>query len=239
MISADYGTNKTYLGRSSSVNQVYVSSSVSYESPSGFFAGIEAYRLLQPRNRWEEFDIHAGWDFFLFRKSVEASASYSHSGYGKQSQQITSSLNNNLEFTLGKNFRVVKSKLFLDFDFGNGSKDFSIALDESHDFVFENLFAEEDQLKVKPLISLGAGTLNFYRLYLKKPSEKPSLQNLAATIDTKFALTGIEFSLPLEYDLGRFSFEPAVHYNIPLNQPKRFNSTPVTYFTVSLAYAII
>jgi hypothetical protein len=239
LVSFDYGSNRTFLGRSQSVNQVYASPAISYEAPSGFFTSVMAYRLLSPKNRWEEFDVNFGWGFFLFSRKLEASVAYSHYGYGKKSQQLNAPFNNNLETVLRKNFGPVKSELYVDYDFGNGNKDYSFAFNNSHDFIFENLIADDDEFKIKPLISLTAGTLNFYKLHLKNPEQKPQVQNLAATVNTTFNFTGIELSLPLEYNIGRFSLEPAIHHSIPLNQPKRLNATAVTYFTMSLSFSII
>lgn len=240
LLSADYGSNKIFLGRSSSINQVYLSPAISYDSPSGFFGSIIAYHLLSPRSRWDELDLNVGWGFFLFKKKLESSIGYTYMSYGKQSQQLSSVFNHNAEVMLKKNFGYLKTKLFFDFDFGNGNSDYSITLDNSIPIVVEPAFTEDDQLKIKPLISISAGTLNFYRLHLKSTTAAPVLQNiLSATVDSRFNLTGIEFSLPVEYNIGRFSFEPAIHHNIPLNQPKRFRATSVTYFTASISFAII
>ncbi len=239
LVSIDYGSNKTFLGRSASVNQVYLSPSLSYEAPSGFFVSVVAYRLISPKKRWDELDLNIGWDFFLFKKKLEASVGYSHFTYGKQSQQLSSVFNNNVEFILRKGFGHLKSKLFLDYDFGNGSTDYSFTLDNSYPVIFENVFADDDELKIKPQVSLSAGTLNFYKIKLKNQGDTSAQQNASATVDTRFNLTGIEFSFPLEYNIGRFTFEPAVHHNIPLNQPKRLKATAVTYFTMSIGFSII
>jgi len=204
------------------------------------FASIVSYRLLSPVNRWDELDLNVGWDFFLFKKKLEGSIGYTHMTYGKQSKQLSSVFNHNAEIILRKNFNHLKTKLFFDFDFGNGNSDYSFTLDNSIRFVIEPVFTEDDELIIKPLISLSAGTLNFYRLHLKNSDEPPLLKNILSTsLNTEFNFTGIEFSLPLEYNIGRFSFEPAIHHNIPLNQPKRLKATSVTYFTASISFAII
>jgi len=239
IISLDYGSDQSFHGRTASVKVPYLSPSIAYEAPSGFFCELMSDRILSPRNRWDEIDLGLGWRFFMFKKKIESSLSYSHYIYGKQSIQVQSSLKNNLEMAFKRQFKIIKTTLFLDYDFGTGSRDYSFTLDNTHYFIFNSLFREDDELKVKPLVSVSAGTLNFYKLHLKNPVEKPSLQNLETSIDSKFNLTGIELSLPVEYLLGRFSFEPAVNYSIPLNQPKRFNATPVTYFTVSVGFALI
>ncbi len=239
VLSLDYGSNKVFLNRTTSTNLVYLASSVLYEASSGFFVSIAPYFLLSPQQHWDELDLNFGWDFFLFKKRLEASVSYTRFVFNSNSIQLRDSLNNNLELILRKNFKALTSRLFFDFDFGHGNNDHSFTWDNSHDFVFEHVFDDDDIMKIKPMISISAGTLNFYRVRLKDPNEKPSLQNLTATANTKFNFTGIEFSLPLEYDIGRFSIEPAIHYNIPLNQPRRLNATATTYFTASLSFAIL
>lgn len=239
IFSFDYGSNKTFLGRTASINQVYLSPVLAYEAPSGFFGGIAATKILSPKSYWDELDLNVGWGFYLFKKKLESSVSYTHFKYNSQSQQLSSAFNNNVELTLKAKNKIITPKLFFDYDFGNGNTDYGFILDNSHDFILENLFTEDDQLKIKPLVSISAGTLNFYKLHLKNPKDKPSLQNAAVDVITKFNLTGIEFSLPLEYNIGRFSFEPAIHHNVPLNQPKRLNATSVTYFTLSVGFAII
>jgi len=239
LLSLDYGSNKVFLSRTASLDLVYLSPSIAYEAPSGFFAGIIPSMLINPQHKWDELDLNMGWDFFLFKKTMQGSASYTRFVFSKSSLELRDSLTNNLELIFRKDSKTIRAKLFVDFDFGHGNSDYSFTLDLAHDFVFENILRDDGELKIKPMISTNAGTLNFYRLHLKNQKEGVVVQNLAATVNTKFNLTGVEFSLPLEYDIGRFSFEPAVHYNIPLNQPKRLNATAVTYFTASIEFAII
>ena len=187
ILSLDYGSDKIFHGRTSSIREPYIAPSLYYEAPSGFFTSISGDHLLSPYNSWDELDLNIGWSFSLSKK-MELSVSYTHLKFGNQSNLLRSSLNNDLELLLQKNSEIVTSKLYFNYDFGNGKtpNDYSFTFDNSHDFIFENLLTENnDVLKIKPALSIIAGTLNFYKLHLKKQKDKPALQNQALDVNTK------------------------------------------------------
>jgi hypothetical protein len=240
-LTFEYGSDNQYQGRSAGDKQAYFSPSLTYEASSGFFTSFSADRLLKPYNSWEERDFTLGWTFKL-SKRLDLFMSYTHMNFKEESVLLRSSLSNNLEAMLLRNSKYLTSRLYFDFSFGKGKtpNDYNITFENSHDFIFENLFTKDnDALKIKPLVILRAGTLNFYKFHLKNPLERPSLRNLAVDVNTKFNFTGLELLLPVEYQIGRFSFEPAIHYSIPLNQPKIYDASPKTYFTCSISFFFI
>jgi hypothetical protein len=240
-LTFEYGSDKEYQGRSAGDKQAYFSPSLTYEAPSGFFTSFATDRLLSPYNSWDERDFTLGWTFKLTKK-LDLFLSYTHMNFKDESVLLRSSLSNNLEAMLLRDSKYLTSRFYFDFSFGKGKtpNDYSLTFENSHDFVFENLFTKDnDALKIKPLIILRAGTLNFYKFHLKNPLERPSLRNLAVDVNTKFNFTGLELLLPVEYHIGRFSFEPAIHYSIPLNQPKIYDASPKTYFTGSISFFFI
>ena len=240
-LTFEYGTDREFQGRSTGDKQAYLSPSLTYEAPSGFFTSFVANRVLSPYKRWDETDFTLGWTFKLSKK-LELLTSYTHMNFRDTSILLQSTLSNNLEVMLHRNSKYLTSRIYFDLNFGKGKtpNDYSFTFENSHAFEFENLLTKDnDALKIKPLAILSAGTLNFYKFHLKNRLEKPSLQNLAVNVNTTFNFTGLEFLLPVEYQIGRFSFEPAFHYSIPLNQPKIYEATPKTYFTASISFFFI
>jgi hypothetical protein len=241
MISLEYGSDKTFLGRSAGEKQTYISPYIYYEAPSGFFTSIWRYRILSPYNRWDETDLTAGWELILSKK-IHLFLSYKHRRFNEESRLLQAGLNNNLEFLFERRSKIIQMKLYLDYDFGKSKlpNDYSVTGELGHEFIFENLLTKnKDAFRINPSAAVTAGTLNFYRFHIKNLKERPSLQNLSYEVNTKFTWTGIELALPLQYDIGRFSIEASPHYSIPLNQPKVFDSTPYFYVTSSLSFFII
>ncbi len=234
ILSIDYSSDKVFYGRKSNQRIVYFSPSLLYEARSGFYTGFTSYRLVKPENRWDEAQLIAGWDFTLLKK-IKTSASYSRFAYSDSSVQIQSSLKNNLELSLNYDSKIIQPKLTGSLYFGSASPDYLFTFELYHEFEFDYLLGNNDDLYIRPTAMLNAGTLHFYRL-LPRDSLKRSL---ATKEVTKFNLSGIDFSLPIEYDIGKFIIEFSANYNIPLNQPKYLKAEPGFYYTAGIGFRII
>ena len=64
---------------------------------------------------------------------------------------------NEIELSLGHSFgKALKSTLYFDSEFGSGTTDHAIMLDNSHDFVIEDLFAKDSKTTITPSFSISA-----------------------------------------------------------------------------------
>ena len=187
--------------------------------------------MLKPEKYWDQSQLIAGWDFSLWKK-LETSVSYSRFAYNDSSIQIQSSLKNNVELSLTFDSAIIQPRLTGALYFGTSTPDFLCSFDLSHEFAFDYLFGERDGLYIKPTASISAGTLHYYKLMLRDSGQRI----LAAREVTKFNISGIDLSLPVEYDIGRFIIGASANYNIPLNQPLYLRAEPGFYFTLGLGF---
>src|SRR5207244_3410182 len=148
---------------------------------------------------------------------------YTHYSYGSQSKQSRTAQKNNFELAIQFKNPILTPKLYFDYLFGSGTHDASLTLEVTHEFDAYNVFTSDDALRITPGAYITAGTVNALSNSKSKKNSKESA----------FEPTGAELSLPVEYDIGRFSIEAALHRSVPFNQPKKLNASPVTYFTIS------
>jgi hypothetical protein len=256
IVSTEYASDRVVYGRKLSTALPNIAPSLSYEAPSGFYTNLTIYRLLQPVQKIYETDWNTGWDFTVTKK-LKAGVGYTRFFYSKdtslQQFQFRSTLVNQFELNLTLETKVITAKLYFDYLFGSGSSDVILPLDLSHKFKFENPFTEDnDELLIEPTASIYLGTNNYVSLYKKGRGKGVSEVN-----NTKFGYQGIEFALPVEYDIGKFIFTASGHYNIPQAQsisvPSKIHlsqsaldqinslttSTPTFYFTFSVGFSII
>ena len=226
--SIEYGTTRLYRGIKSSTNP-YIRPSIDYAAPSGFYSGLTSYISLDSGNV-DETDLSVGYEFSLSRQT-KMSLEFIH--YFFRNNKLANSLiKNGVELYLRHDFgSVLKSKLYFDVDFGNGLSDRSLTLDNSHDFVVYDVFADDSKMSIRPAFSLTAGSLNLVRKVKKD------------VLTTGFGLTNYDLSLSLEYEIGRFIIEPEAAFDFPVSgkQPllkKATKSDPVFYFTASITYVI-
>ncbi len=231
VLGIEYSSDKVFYGRKSEERVLYISPSLFYQARSGFYTGFSSYRLLKPEKYWDQSQLIAGWDFSLWKK-LETSVSYSRFAYNDSSIQIQSSLKNNVELSLTFDSAIIQPRLTGALYFGTSTPDFLCSFDLSHEFAFDYLFGERDGLYIKPTASISAGTLHYYKLMLRDSGQRI----LAAREVTKFNISGIDFSLPVEYDIGRFIIGASANYNIPLNQPLYLRAEPGFYFTLGLGF---
>ncbi len=234
ILGLEYSSDKVFYGRKREENVMYISPSLFYQARSGFYTGFSSYRLIKPEKYWDQSRLMVGWDFSPFRK-LQTSISYSRFAYNDNSVQIQSSLKNNLELSFTLDSAIIQPRLTGGLYFGSSTPDFLCSFELSHEFSFEYLFGENDGLYIKPSAIISAGTLHYYRLMLRDSGQRARAVNEV----TKFDISGIDFSLPVEYDIGRFIIGVSANYNIPLNQPLYLRATPGFYFTAGIGFRFI
>ena len=234
ILSVEYSSDKVFYGRRTSERILYIIPSLFYQGKSGFYTGFSSCRLIKPEKYWDQSQLMVGWDFSLAKK-IETSVSYSRFAYNDSSLQIQSSLKNNVELSFSLDSALIQPRLTGGLYFGAAAPDFLCAFELSHEFSFEYLFGDRDGLYIRPTAALSAGSLHYYRLALRDSGQR----FLAAREVTKFKISGIDFSLPVEYDIGRFIIGVSANYNIPLNQPLYLKAQPAFYFTAGIGFRFI
>lgn len=231
ILGVEYSSDKVFYGRKSQDRVLYISPSLFYQARSGFYAGFASYRLLKPENYWDQSQLSVGWDFSLWKK-LETSTGYSRFAYNDSSVQIQSSLKNNFDLSFSLDSTIIKPRLTGAVYFGTSAPDYLCSFELSHEFAFDYLFGERDGLYIIPTAAISAGTLHYYRLMLRDSIQRvPPLRE-----ETKFKISGIDFYIPIEYDIGRFIIGASVNYNIPLNQPLYLRAEPGFYFTLGVGF---
>jgi hypothetical protein len=244
-LELDYGSNQTYKGRKSNVKQPYYSPSFNYEAPSGFFIYTSitnvigsksdtANDIVQARaHPIDEFLVNPGYDFKIGKKTDASIGVSLYKFY--DTAMINYGVNANLEYSMDHDFNWINGKIIFDFDKGRSPtpNDFMISLEIYHSFDIEPLFGKGDQLSIKPDFLITTGTQNFYtRKNFNTPLSRTNIKR-----NSNYTILSYDFSLPISYSIGKFTFEPAMNYSIPVNQPANQPQTkPYGYLTIALIW---
>ncbi len=224
--SVEYGTTRLYRGIKSSANP-YIMPSFVYASPGGFYTGIAGYVPLDSGG-FDETDLSAGYEFSISRHTT-ASIELIHFFFNNN-KLANSLIKNEMELYLCHDFgRALKSKLYLDFDFGKESTDRSVTFDNSHEFVLTD--AEDSRVTMTPAFSITAGSLNLVKKVKKE------------VLNSGFGLTNYDLSLSAGYEIGAFIIDATGAYDFPVEKKlpvlqKAIKSDPTFYFTASITYVI-
>jgi hypothetical protein len=241
-VGLDYGSNQSFKGRNTGQRQPYYSPNFNYQAKSGFFTFVsitnnitsKSDTTMQAReakkNSIDEWQINPGYNFDI-EKNTTASISFTHY-FVNDTALINAGIKNNIDYYMDHDFKIVNEKLSLDLDWGTQT-DFSIALETYHSFDLENLFTEDnDMLSFIPGFTITAGTQNFY---VTKEAARRRLRAVT-TSTTTFNIIAFDLILPLAYNIGDFTIEPAFNYSAALNQPVGLQTKPFGYVTVALTY---
>ncbi|MEI6815449.1 MAG: hypothetical protein WCL14_02470 [Bacteroidota bacterium] len=242
-ISLDYGSNQSYKGRKASDRQPYYIPNFTYQAPSGFFFYFAATNVTSVKGDTSEsakqanlygidlLQFNPGYNFKIGKKT-DASVSYSRYVV-KDTSIINGNIKNNLDLYLNHDFGFINGKVILDydFDFSSGEKDLSFGIEGYHSFNIDNIFtADNDELSIIPSALITTGTQNFYAV------KKGRKGKGTTTSTTTFGILAIDFTLPISYNIGDFTIEPAINYTFPLSQLPGEKTKPFGYFTVALSY---
>jgi len=227
--SLEYGSTRLYRGIKST-SKPYLKPSFLYSAPKGFYAGVASYLSVDSSFAIDETDFNLGYDIY-FSKHTEGSIELTHF-FVENKQLANASIKNELEFTVSHRFgKILNTKIYFDSEFGSGSTDHALTLDNSHDFIFYDAFAEDDKFTIQPSFSLSAGTLNLAKKVRKEIT------------NAGFGLTNYDVALSACYETGSFVFEVALDYDVPSKKKfpvlsKLLKLEPVLYFTASITYII-
>ena len=213
-----YLSNNVYLGRHDSLTIPYLTPSLTYYNKSGFFAGTSLSYLTSAGNSRIDFvELDAGYAFTINKFSAIASAEKDF--YNSESKNVRAETKGSLDGTIAYDFGVVKPILQGGIVFGNNN-DYYTALGLDHSFYFD-----DDNFEITPSVLLNASTQNYYSSYFTKRKFKAKRKNQPGGVATKaylpnaanFKIMDYEFSLPIDYAVGKFTFDLTPKVAVPVN----------------------
>jgi hypothetical protein len=253
-----YGSNSSYLGRYQTEVLPYVSADISYVSKTGFSLSLFTYDISSNATLLDEVDAMAGWSFDL-SKRVDASAFYTRFFFNESTESIRASVQNVASASLGLDWSYLYTKVTAHYIFGDAN-DFFAVLDNSRYFSLGHVFRKDDNISLEPKATIIAGTQTFVDTHYVRqgiPLIRPGLgqgngngngrgnsgstgtrTTTVESSETTFEILSYEFSLPITYDVGRFSLELSGKYSIPVNLLEGDSSVPQFFFTGGVLYYI-
>ncbi|MEX2232106.1 MAG: hypothetical protein WD824_08100 [Cyclobacteriaceae bacterium] len=248
-----YGSNSSFLGRYQARILPYYSADISYKNKTGLFLSFLAYDINNSITFLDEVDVMAGWNVDL-SKRVDASVFYTRYFFTESSELIKASVANTASASLGLDWGLLYSKITGYYIFGP-THDFFLVIDNSRYIEFPPIFRKDDYLALDPKITIITGTQTFVDTHyinqgtpLIRPgngrpggnpgsggSTRPATTETSQTI---FNVLSYEFSLPVSYNTGKFSFEITGRYSIPVNLLEGDTSAPQFFFTGGVVYFI-
>jgi len=214
-----YLSNSTYLGRHDSLKIPYLTPSFSYYNKSGFYAtGSLSYLKSNGISRVDNFEINAGYMFTV--NKVSGDFSIEKDFYNSQSKNVKAETKGSVDGTLSYDFGFVKPSLQGAIVF-NDKDDYSAGFGLEHSFFFA-----DDNFEITPTFLINASTQNYYNAYYIKRKFKLKRKNQSVPVTTtkaylpnssEFKIMDYEFSLPIDYSLGKFIFDITPTLADPVN----------------------
>jgi hypothetical protein len=211
-IETDYLTNNVYYGRADTILTPGILPSLGYYHKSGIY--ILASGTYLPNKTFQKLDngsIELGYSFDN-PNGIGGSIAYDKLFSAQASTQVKSLVSSSIILNLDYDIAgIVTPTLELDYNINRDriQGDFLINVGLTHDFLIDPLFGKHDLLIISPTFLRNAGSQNFYQQYLyKKFKSSSSKQQAFKAINnlSKFTLLDYEFSLPVYYTTGKFTF---------------------------------
>lgn len=252
--AVNYGNNSSFLGRYQAEVLPYYSADISYMSKTGFWLSLMTYEINNSATFIDEVDLIAGWNMNLSRR-LDASVYYTRYFFTGSTELIKASVANTGTVSLGADWGFIYSKVSANYIFG-GASDFFIVIDNSRYMEVPRIFSKNDYLSFEPKISIISGTQTFVDTHYinqgtplfiptgggpssgRRPGSGSGPAPTAESSETIYNILSYEFSLPIAYNTGNFSFEINGRYSIPVNLLEGDPSVPQFFFTGGLVYYI-
>jgi hypothetical protein len=215
-----YLSNGVYLGRSDSLKTPYITPSIGYYDKSGLFiTGSLSYLSSSTQSQIDLFDLEVGYIFST--NNMDGSVSLSKDFYNSKSYAVKSETKGSLNSYLGYNLGFIKPSIQAEIAFSS-KPDYTAGLGLEHTF-----YASDDNLEITPSFLMFASTQNYYNSYYgqrkysskRKKTSNTSASNITATLPNaaKFKIRDYEFSVPVDYSAGSFTFNFTPTFAIPIN----------------------
>ena len=214
-----YLSNSAYLGRHDSLKVPYLTPTFSYYNKSGFYAtGSLSYLKSNGISRIDYFGIDAGYMFTVNKLSGDFSIEKDF--YSSQSKNVKAETKGSVHGALSYDLGFVKPSLQGAIVFNN-KDDYSAGFGLEHSF-----FLADDNFEITPSFLINASTQNYYNAYYTKRKFNTKKKNQSVPVTTtkaylpnasEFKIMDYEFSLPLDYSLGKFIFDFTPTVALPVN----------------------
>ncbi len=223
-----YLSNNVYLGRKDSAVLPYINPSVGYYHKSGLFLNATLQYLHNVTDsRVDAFSLVGGYAFAL--KNYIGILFLGKYFYNSQSTNVKSAITSSVSYDNSFDFGFIHPTFTATLNFGN-KPDYAAALGLEHTFSFF-----DDNLDITPSVEANASTQNYYNQYYRKRrytikrKRRPPITGVALITGevenaSEFKLLDYEISVPLDYTLGKFTFDLFPVYAIPVN-PALLNIT--------------
>ena len=213
-----YLSNNVYLGRQDSLKVPYLTPTFSYYNKSGIYVSSSlSYLNSAGISRVDLFDIDAGYTFTSSKLSGDFYAEKDF--YNSQSKNVKSETKGSVNGTLSYDLGFIKPVLQGGIEF-NKANDYYAALGLGHSF-----FLVDDNLEIDPSFLVNASTQNAYSSYYTKRKFATKKKQTGPVTTTQaylqnasdFKIMDYEFSLPVDYSAGKFTFDFTPTVAMPVN----------------------
>lgn len=220
----NYISDAVFMGRKDSVTAPYLLSSVKYHHKSGFYLeGSFSYLTKSKENEIDLFFLSAGFDFTFNRSVVDISATKYF--FKEDSYKVNSEVEADLTAHIVYDFDIINLALIASSYFNdNGSTDFFLTSDISHDFITTN-----NKFQFSPSVGICLGSQNFYvEHYINRQkgngsgsmdgNNDQSNSNLTIQENEKFTIMAIEIGFPMWYHSKSLTFSFLPMLVLPQNE---------------------
>jgi hypothetical protein len=214
-----YLSDNVYLGRKDTVKIPYVMPSLAYYHKSGLYAAATlGYAILAGNSHIDMVSLEAGYMFTAGNFDGQLSASKFF--YSSQSYSVRSDIDANIVVDAGYDLHFIKPTFEATFNFSSQT-DYILTWGLQHTF-----YAAHDVLDITPTVLVNGGTQNYYNSYYRNRKYSRTRKNgaivngtITATVvdPSAFKTLDYEASLPLNYTLGKFTFNFTPTLAVPVN----------------------
>lgn len=213
-----YLSDNVYLGRKDSIKIPYVMPTIGYYHRSGLYAAATlGYAIVPGNSHIDMFSLETG--YALTAGNFDAQISASKYFYSSKSYSVRSEIEENIVIDAGFDLHFIKPTFETNLNFGQQT-DYIMTWGLQHTFYTAN-----DAIDITPAVTMNSGTQNYYDSYYRhrkySVTRKKTTINgtiTATVIDpSAFKILDYEATLPINYTVGKFTFNFTPTLAIPIN----------------------
>lgn len=226
-LNATWESNDVYLGRADSTRLPLITPEISYLFKSGFeidlSLGFNVGSACWTLNSWT---LDGSYTFNPGNYSGTATVSIFN--YSPNSGSVNAAQNGNIEYSNYYTLPFIQPSLSLTYTFAapNTKADYQATFALQQEFDFLN----NGNLSITPTVTMNASTQQYYNSYYKykrftipRPGEPPLPANVSISGEVlnseQFQISDYEFSAPVGFTAGKWSFTYTPTYTIAVNPP--------------------
>jgi hypothetical protein len=226
-LNVTWESNDVYLGRADSTVLPLITPEISYLFKSGFeidlSIGFNANAPCLTLNSWT---LDGSYTFNPGNYSGTATVSIFN--YSPNSGSVNASQNGNIEYSNYYTLPFIQPSLSLTYTFATPEvkADYQVSFALQQEFDFLN----NGNLSLTPTATMNASTQQYYNSYYKnkrytipRPGKPPLPANVSISGEVlnseEFQIADYEFSAPVGFTAGKWSFNYTPTYAVPVNPP--------------------